>query len=115
MEQKLVFNERNLADVYAGRPLSPCEQLIMNDIHFKLCAEALIRAYVDSYYFILEVQRDRKRADAFNLSSNTIRRVLEMMVECEFITRNDAITVYSICKYIGSDMNIKERMEGEWI
>lgn len=106
----------NLAEVYAGHHLDSVGRLIVNDVHFKHSTEMIIRAYVDAYYFMHEVQGDRDRALGLTLSgSKVIRRMLEMMVECEMISADDAVTIYSICKYIGTDLNINERVKDEWI
>ncbi len=106
----------NLADVYVGRHMSTPEQLMVNDTRFKFDTEIVIRSYVETYYFMLDVQGDRYSANQFTLSGSTmIRRMLEMMVECALIPADDATTIYSICKYIGTDLNINERVKNEWI
>jgi len=116
MEQKLLPNERNLADVYAGRHLCAYEQLIVNDIRFMFSVETTIRAYVDAYYFMIEVQGDRNRAMTLAKNgSSHIRWLLEMMIECEMISSDDAVMIYAICKYIGTNLNIEDREKDEWI
>lgn len=116
MEQTISFYTPKLADVYVGRHLSPTEQLVVSDIRFKFSTEMMIRAYVDAYYFMIEIQGDRNNANAFTLSGSTaIRRMLEMLVKIDMIQRDDAVKIYSICKYIGTDLNIDERRKDEWI
>ena len=109
-------NRPNLADVYIGRHMPPPEQLLVNDTRFKFDTEIAIRSYVETYYFMLDVQGDRYSANQFTLSGSTmIRRMLEMMVECTLIPADDATMICSICKYIGTDLNINERVKDEWI
>lgn len=116
MEQELRIYKPNLADVYVGRHLAAFEQLLVNDTRFKFSTEMMIRSYVDAYYFMLEVQEDQNRA--MTLAKNgaaTIRWMLEMMIECEMISSDDAVMIYAICKYIGTNLNIEDREKDEWI
>lgn len=116
-EEKQMKQEKpNLADVYVGFHLDPPTALFVNDTRFKFNVEMTIRAYVDAYYFMTEVQGDRNRALTLAKNgSSYIRWLLEMMIECEMISCEDAVTIYAICKYIGTDLNINERGEDEWI